>query len=227
MKRYNLNKTVKKTKLFGFQLFLLAVVSLPVYPAVENWLWTIDHEKYTAEEFGQDYKTYLELMAWQMGTDTETVREYLQKADQIADPRTKAVIQQLFPKQFIENNIIIHLLQKDAAQKHYFEKPEIKQRAEFVKNFILVQLYLNDIVSKIPIKVTDEELESAWSKQRDENPNLRSIPIEQGLAYMRQQIIQTKREHLKEEYIKTLREKYKVKKNPDIEKIISGLKIEL
>lgn len=203
----------------------LAVLAIPLYSKADEWLWKIDKQEYSIDEFSKDYKSYLQLMALQMGTSGPALQEYVAKAGEISDPRTQAIVEQLRPEVFGESFITISLLKRHAIENKYFEKPDTQQIEKFLHNYIMLQLYLNNIVSKFKVEISDEEIQKEWLIQKEKNENYKTIPIEQGLHFTRQKMTADKQEFLRNEFIKSLFEKYKVEKNADYKKTMSAVKV--
>jgi len=215
----------KKISLRYWVFILFISLVIPVYSKAGNWLWKVDKKEYTVDEFSIDYKTYLQLMALQMETSTGVLQKYIESADNNSDPRTKVMIDQLRPNHFAENFIGVMLLNRHAVENKYFERPETIQIEKYLRNYTIAQLYLNDIISKINIEIKDEDAEKQWVSEREKNENLKTVPIQEGIGYMKQRMIQEKRIYLKQEFVKSLFERYKVEKNTDYQKIINEFKI--
>ncbi|MDH4261516.1 MAG: hypothetical protein OEV78_00565 [Spirochaetia bacterium] len=218
-----LNKKSSKKKYLIIPV--LAVFVFPLYSKAGDWLWKIDKQEYTLDEFSNDYKSYLQLMSLQMGTSTDALLEYINKAENIADPRSRAMAEQMNPGIFGENYMTIMLLKKHAAENHYFEKKDTIQIEKFLHDFTITQLYLNNIISKIKVDVKDEDVESRWLAEREKNENYKTVPIEEGLLFTKQNMIQEKRGLLKQEFVKSLYERYKIEKNIDYKKMLSEFKV--
>jgi len=218
-----LNKKSKFNK--KWMLLSLALLAVPLYSRAGDWLWTIDKTEYSANDFARDYTSYLNLMSLQMETSPEVLLSYIENADKITDTRLLTMVEQFRPSTFGENFLTVMLLKKHATENKYFEKPLTIQVEKFLRDYTLTQLYLNNIVAAIKIEIKDEEIEKEWLAEREKNESYQSVPIEQGLAYMRQKLTQEKRLNLKQEFIKSLFERYKVEKNPDYKKMLNMVKI--
>jgi hypothetical protein len=218
---------IKKKSFFKQRgiFILLTLFVIPLYSKAGDWLWKIDKQEYTFDEFSKDYKSYLQLMALQMGTPVPVLQEYIEKAENITDPRTQAMVEQLRPNKFGENFVTIMLLKKSAVENHYLERAETIHLEKFMSNFTIAQLYLNSIVEKVKIEIKDEDVEKEWLSEREKNENYKTIPIEQGLMFTRQKMTQEKRETLKQEFVKSLFERYKIEKNADYKKMLGEVKV--
>ncbi|MDH4199028.1 MAG: hypothetical protein OEV66_01485, partial [Spirochaetia bacterium] len=129
---------------------------------MDNWLWKVDKTEFSASEFSNDYKIYIDLMAWQMGTTAPVLEEYLNKSSQLADPKTRGIIEQMKPEPFAENFLVLSLLKKHAMEHKYFDQPSTKIKKEFISDYIMIQLYLNDVIQKLPVDIKNEDAEKEW-----------------------------------------------------------------
>jgi len=200
------------------------LIVIPLYSKAEDWLWKIEKQEYSMTTFARDYKSYIRLMALQMGITAETLIEYINKKDAILDPRMKSVIEQLRPTEFGENFILLSLLKMHANENKYFEDKETLALQKFIGEYIIAQLYLNELISKMPVVIKDEELEKEWVAERDKNENYKTIPIEQGLAFMRQKLTAERKETLRKEFIKSLFDRYKIEKNQNYQNMLSNFR---
>ena len=166
-------------------------------------------------------------MSLQMGTSADSLLEYINKAENIADPRARAMAEQMNPGAFGENYITIMLLKKHATENHFFEKKDTIQVEKFLHDYTITQLYLNNIILKINVDVKNEDVESRWLEEREKNENFKSVPIEEGLQFTKQNMIQEKRGLLKQEFVKSLYERYKIEKNMDYKKMLVEFKVKL
>jgi hypothetical protein len=219
MKNFFKQFNLKKISAMG----LILVFSYPVYTEVTGWLWKVNDKEYTVDYFKKDYESFIELMAWQMGVSKNVLKTYIGKGDLLDDAKARMLMEQLSPEKFAESFLIISLLSRNAKDTGYLDKPENKMKSEFVQQYIMSQMYLNEVIEKINIEIKDEDVEQAWVDERKKNPNLQSVPIEQGLIMLKQKMVHDKKEVLKSEFIKSLKEKYNVKKSDDLGKILRAV----
>ncbi len=185
------------------------------------WLWKIDDVTISEKEFRLDHESFFTLIAWQMNMTPEKLSETLNSAND-SIPQVAFLKHQLAPENFADQYERVLVLNLEANKHHFDDQELVKARLAFFNKYYRAQMYLQEEVDKKKITVTDEEVEQAWAAEKENNEQLSSIPIDQGLVYMRQQLELQKMAAVQEELIDDLMKEYSIKKNPEFDAIIKG-----
>ncbi len=193
-----------------------------------EWVWNIEGEKITQNDLNAAYKGYLFMMKEQMQQATrsalsdEEFMKYIENPELIENPQLRAMFLQLSKKAFVEQYQMILMLKMEAEKTKFLEKPDVKNKLEFMHNYFLSNLYLMDKINPESIKVSDDESLEMWDKIRQSDRRYAAVPILEGQKMAQQRIMMRKMMEMNARINQQIRDKYKIETNDSaLEALIS------
>lgn len=211
----------KRVVILGFFLGVVLGAGLGAgVGAASEWLWKIEDTTVSEKKFRIDHDTYFTMVAWQMNMTPDQLIKTLNSSSEV--PQIEFLRNQLAEEVFAEQYERILVLNLEADKNKYDEIELTTARLDFFRKYYRAQMYLQDLLNRQTVTVSDEEVEEAWAREKGRNEQLSSIPIEQGLKYMRQQLELQKVAQVQEKVMDGLIKEYSIKRNPEFDNLLKG-----
>ncbi|MDH4262693.1 MAG: SurA N-terminal domain-containing protein [Spirochaetia bacterium] len=203
---------IKRTLVF----IILAGFLLNCKGGSSPWVWKIDGKKYTVSDFDDAYENYINLMAQQLQLSPEQLKSMIKNPEKSGIPEENMeMLRKLSKDNFPDQYKQLVLLNVEAKKKGFTKKKEIQSRINFIQQFYTASLFMAEKAEVKADDVSDDEALKAWEMIRNSNPQMRTIPLDKGLAATKQRLAMKKAFDRQQESIKDIMEAYPIETNPD------------
>lgn len=185
------------------------------------WLWEIDGKKTTVKDFEQAYESHLTLFRDQLQSmagrvvTKEELEKLLEHPELAGNEQLSAILANTNKERFWDDYQMMKLINVEAKKKGFLKKPEVRQTLQYLEEQYVANMYLTSLLSDIKIDISEQEAVAEWERRRKSIPGYRSIPIDQGIEYVRQQIYQQRLLEKRAEILKKIERSYATKENDD------------
>jgi hypothetical protein len=180
------------------------------------WVWKIDGKKYTLNDFDDAYENYINLMAQQLQLNPDQLRGMIKNPEKSGIPEENMeMLRKLSKENFPEQYKQLIMLNTEAEKKGFTKKKEIQARIKFIQQFYTASLFMTDKAQIKDTEISDDEAIKAWEMIRNSSPQMRTIPLDKGIAATKQRLAMRKAYEKQQESIKEVLESYPVQTNPD------------
>lgn len=181
-----------------------------------QWLFKVDEQVVTTDQFNQAYKGYLYVLAQRYQLTPEKL---LQAAE---DPNTpleqrQALQAQISKEAFLDQYKTFIILQQEAKKSGALDKPDFAGVVDFANVFFVANYFLVEQVMKEDANISEEDAARAWAEMRRQDPRLAHEPIERGLQYAKQQLEAKFYMEKQTKILADIKESYKIEKNQKVD----------
>ncbi|MDH5720175.1 MAG: hypothetical protein OEZ13_06070 [Spirochaetia bacterium] len=207
-------KSFSQSKKNVILVLLLALFLVCNKPSDKTpWIWQVEGKKYTVSDFEDAHEAFIFLMAQQLNRTPEQLKPFIENPELSGDPRLAKLLEGLKKENFPEIYKRILLINHDADKKGFLKDEKIKKRVQFLQQYFITSLYLDEKVGIEGVNVADSEAINFVEAARKNNPNLAAIPMDQLLEEAKSNIRFRKLGEKREEYVSQIRDSYKINTN--------------
>jgi hypothetical protein len=193
--------------------FITALISLTILSSCKKqysgeWVAKIEGEPITIDELNTMYYAQHKHLL-------NITREEIDKFSK--DPEVVKRMPTLNKQFYLDELIKQKLIYNKAVKDNLLDKKEMQAVIQIAKEGAIVQAYIKEKF-KDDIKVTDEEVEMLYAKER--NKRYKGVPIDQAERHIKQYLMSRKMQTKLIELVENLREQSRIEKNEDVLKKI-------
>jgi hypothetical protein len=192
--------------------FIIVLISLTISSCKKQfsgeWIAKIEGEPITLDELNTLYYAQHKHL---FNITREEIDKFSKDPELIK--RMPTLNKQFYLDELIKQKLIYNKAMKD----NILDKKEMQAIIQIATEGAIVQAYIKEKF-KDDIKVTDEEVEDLYAKER--NKRYKGVPIDQAERHIRQYLMSRKMQTKLIELVENLREQSRIEKNEDVLKKI-------
>ncbi len=189
--------------------FITALISLTLLSSCKKqysgeWVAKIEGESITLDELNTMYYAQHKHL---LNISREEIDKFSKDPELVK--RMPTLNKQFYLDELIKQKLIYNKAVKDGI----LDKEEMQAVIQIAKEGAIVQAYIKEKF-RDDIKVTDEEVEMIYAKER--NKRYKGVPIDQAERHIKQYLMSRKMQTKLIELVENLREQSRIEKNEDV-----------
>jgi len=207
----------KQSKLKVVFLSTILSVSLFSCGGSDNspWLWSIDGQKYSANQLDEAYEGFLFMMSQSMQIPTEQLKKFIANPELVPDPQSRQMLRGINKEAYTENYKRMILMNNEAQKSGFSDEKSTQAKIKFIGQYYIANLYMMEMMKAKKVDVSEARALERWEMMRKQNPQYAKVPIEKGLEAASQMIQREELGKQQQELVKNILESYKIESNPD------------
>jgi len=208
-------KKIRVAVVVGWAMTLVLACNRDTSP----WIWKIEGKKITVAKVEAAYNAYFlqasQQLAAQLQVSQDKIKQMVENIDQVENKQIAGALMQLRKENFAQQYKQFVLINKEAKKSGFLRNKEMKAKIEFMKAYLVANLYIAHKLKPESIVISDDEGEKECERLRKRDKRLRPIPIDQCIGYATTNLKRKILEERQTELLRSITESYRIIPNPD------------